>query len=191
MQPRSWSPSHPLSPALPRSFSIRISQTALSLPAALVYKYHQFTPLVLWSNRLFCHTNLKEPGRLFPPKMPPCPPLCLLSLSLALRLCQIFALFFIPLTISPPLTPTHSNPLLSPIFPFLSPSLAPWTLSNSGKNTQRQIHRGKHREGKHTHTLTHTETHSHTYTLLPPHILQFTLLFCHSPLPLQISPDPL
>jgi len=178
MQPRSWSPSHPPSPtlSLPRSFSfsIHISQNELSLPAASIYKYRQFTPLVLWSSGVFRHTNFKVPGLLFPSKNV----LLCSSLSSSLALCRIFAFFFILLTVSLSLplslSPPHSNPLLSLIFPFLSPSLAPWTLSNTGKNTQRQIHRGKHREGEYTHTHTH----------LPPPIHSPFLSL--SPLPLQI-----
>ncbi len=174
MQPRSWSPSHPLSPALslPRSFSfsIRISQTELSLPAASIYKYHQFTPLVLWSSGLFRHTNFKVPALLFPPKMSSCPPLCPLSLSV--RSLPSFS----------SCSPSHSlSHHLIQILYFLSFSLFflqvwPPELCQTREKTHRGKFTGANTVRVSTHTHTHTHTHRHTHSSLP----SFTLLFCHS-----------
>lgn len=144
MQPHSWSPSHLLSPTLPCSFSICISHTELPLPAVSIYKYHQFTPLVLWSNWLFCHSFQEAT---FPSKN------VLLSVF---SLSQIVAFFIILLAVSMPLAPTYSNPLLSPIFSFLSPSLP----SELCQTLVKKTHRSKHRKRRSTHTHTHGHMHA-------------------------------
>lgn len=88
------------------------------------------------------------------------------------------------------LTPSRTNSFKSSTFSYFPPSLSlslpPELCQILEKKNLKQIHRGKHR--KERPVCAHTHTHIDTHLL--PNSIHSTFLPL-SPLPLQISPDPL
>lgn len=155
MQPRSWSPFSfflwtyfPYRVVASCSFSLKI----LSIYSTCAVKQWTVLPhkTALRSLVIFSLQKCSSSSPL------PCPPL---------SLCQIFAFFFILLTVLLPLAPTHSNPLLSPTFPPLFLWVSPlnfvkhWREKKKPQaNSQWQTQRGKACVCAHTHTHRHTSS---------------------------------
>lgn len=99
------------------------------LPAASIYKSHQFTLLLLWSSTQSGHTNFKVPALLFPSKNLPLPPLFLHHIQI-LHLLS-FSLFFLQVCLPPELCQTQENTHRSKFTPANRERVSPHTLTHT------------------------------------------------------------